>query len=122
MRAASFARASASCSRSCSSSPPGVAGGLGYALDGIPEVAKHPGPRTAVLAELRTVLASAAVEDEDRAAANADIACVEAQLASPRPNEAVVREGLRSLRSVAENLVASGAFQGLLELVQRLPL
>ncbi len=80
-----------------------------------------PVARTAVLAELRTVLASA-VEDEDRAAANADIACVEAQLASPRPNEAVVREGLRSLRSVAENLVASGAFQGLLELVQRLPL
>ncbi len=69
---------------------------------------------TQFLAELRTVLASAAVEDEDRAAANADIACVEAQLASPRPNEAVVREGLRPLRSVAENLVASGAFQGLL--------
>ncbi|HSH59142.1 MAG TPA: hypothetical protein VK988_05765, partial [Acidimicrobiales bacterium] len=77
---------------------------------------------TQFLAELRTALASAAVEDEDRAAANADISCVEAQLASPRPNAAVIREGLRSLRSVAENLVASGAFQGLLELAQRLPL
>jgi predicted transcriptional regulator len=77
---------------------------------------------TQFLAELRTALASAAVEVEDRAAANADIACVEAQLASPRPNAAVIREGLRSLRSVAENLVASGAFQGLLELAQRLPL
>lgn len=74
------------------------------------------------LTELRNVLATATVEDEDRAAANADIASVEAQLASPRPNEAVMREGLRSLRSVAENLVASGAFMGLLELAQRLPL
>lgn len=77
---------------------------------------------TRFLAELRTALATAAVEDEDRAAANADNTSVEVQLASPRPNEAVVREGLRSLRSVVENLVASGAFQGLLELVQRLPL
>jgi DNA-binding transcriptional MocR family regulator len=77
---------------------------------------------TQFLTELRNVLAAATVEEEDRAAANADIASVEAQLTSPRPNEAVVREGLRSLRSVAENLVASGAFMGLLELAQRLPL
>lgn len=74
------------------------------------------------LDELRAVLASAAVNDEDRAAANADIASVKAQLASPRPNAAVIREGLRSLRSVAENLVASGAFLGLLELAHRLPI
>ena len=77
---------------------------------------------TQFLAEVRTALATAELEDEDRAAANADVASVEAQLASPRPNEAVVREGLRSLRSVAENLVASGAFAGLVELAQRLPL
>ncbi len=77
---------------------------------------------TQFLAELRTVLASAAVEEDDLAAAHADIASVEAQLASPRPNAALIREGLRSLRSVAENLVASGAFLGLLELAQRLPL
>ncbi|HSH59889.1 MAG TPA: hypothetical protein VK988_09675 [Acidimicrobiales bacterium] len=74
------------------------------------------------LAELRTALATAPMADEERATANADIVSVEAQLASPRPNEAVVREGLRSLRSVAENLVASGAFVGLTELAQRLPL
>lgn len=77
---------------------------------------------TQFLTEFRNVLATATLGDEDRAAANADIASVEAQLASPHPNEAMVREGLRSLRSVAENLVASGAFMGLLELAQRLPL
>jgi len=77
---------------------------------------------TQFLTELRDALATAAVEDEDRAAANADIASVAAQLASPRPNAAVIREGLRSLRSVTENLVASGAFMALLELAQRLPI
>lgn len=50
----------------------------------------------------------------------ASIATVDAQLAAPEPSETIVRESLRTLRSIAENLAASGLWVGLLDLAQRI--
>ena len=50
----------------------------------------------------------------------AELLTVEAQLALPEPNEGVLRELLRSLRAVAENIAASGMFVGLVELAAKI--
>lgn len=72
--------------------------------------------------ELRRVLPQLTLDDDERAVVGADLAAVEAQLASPRPNEGVLREGLRSLRAVAEGVVGSAAFAGLAELASHIHL
>jgi len=69
----------------------------------------------------RELLPAMELGDEVREEALSDLAAVEAQLASPRPKAAIIREGLRSLRAVTENLIASGAFLGLVELLHKLP-
>lgn len=60
--------------------------------------------------------------EDQRAQISADIATVDSQLAAPEPNDTIVRESLGSLRSIAENLVASGLWVGLLELAQHIHL
>jgi len=52
----------------------------------------------------------------------ADLDTVEAQLRSPNPRPAVLRETLSSLRAVAEGAAGSGFFAGLLELAQHVHL
>jgi DNA-directed RNA polymerase sigma subunit (sigma70/sigma32) len=56
--------------------------------------------------------------DADRRRALAAIAAVQPQLELDEPNETMVKEGLRTLRSIAENLAASGLFLGLVELAK----
>lgn len=59
--------------------------------------------------------------DDEREAARADLDTVDAQLRSPRPRRAVLREALRSLRAIAESATGSGAFAGAAALAQLLP-
>lgn len=58
---------------------------------------------------------------DEREAARADLDTVDAQLRSPRPRRAVLREAVRSLRAVAEGAAGSGAFAGAAALAQSLP-
>lgn len=66
-----------------------------------------------VIGELRARLEEANLEGEEAAQINSDIACVEAQLASPRPNVGIIRESLRSARSILEGVAGSALFQGI---------
>lgn len=67
-----------------------------------------------VLGELRSRLDEAQLPAEEAAQVKSDIACVEAQLAAPKPNVNVIRESLRSTRSILEGLASSAIFQGII--------
>jgi hypothetical protein len=62
------------------------------------------------------------LSDTERAVAEAEIATVDAQIASPRPNAGAVRESLTSLRAIAEGAAGSAVFVGLAALAQHLPI
>lgn len=70
---------------------------------------------------LRAALADARVGSGVRAEGEASLVAVEAQLALDRPNPGLLREGLRSLRTIAENLIASGIWVGGAEVLGQLP-
>jgi len=72
------------------------------------------------LAEFRRSLADEHFPAVERREAEVFVDAIEAQLTLPEPNETVVREGLQTLRSVAENLAASGMFMGLIELARHI--
>ena len=42
-----------------------------------------------------------------------DIACIKAQLSAPTPNAGIIRESLRSTRSILEGIASSAVFQGI---------
>lgn len=67
-----------------------------------------------VIGELRSRLDEAQLPVEEGAQVKSDIACVEAQLAAPKPNVNVIRESLRSTRSILEGLASSAIFQGII--------
>jgi len=67
-----------------------------------------------ILGELRNRLGEALLPEEQAAQVKSDIACVEAQLAAPKPNVNVIRESLRSTRSILEGLTSSAIFQGII--------
>lgn len=66
--------------------------------------------------KFRSVLDREDFPDEVRSEAEAYVGTVGSQLELREPNEAILRESLRSLRAIAENLAASGLFIGLVEL------
>jgi hypothetical protein len=57
---------------------------------------------------------------EVRALAEAHLKTVQAQLASPRPNERILREALRTMRSVAEGAAGSATFAVIVEMFKHL--
>lgn len=69
----------------------------------------------AFVTELRRQLPVLGLDDIERAATEADLATVDAQLASPRANDGVLREALRTLRAVAEGVAGNATFAGLVE-------
>jgi enamine deaminase RidA (YjgF/YER057c/UK114 family) len=71
--------------------------------------------------EFRRILDEIVLQKGDRDAILADLDTVEAQLRSPSPKRRILRESLGSLRSVAENLIASGVWIGAAELINQLP-
>jgi len=79
----------------------------------------------AVVCDVRAELAAVQLEPEARASAEAQLATIEAQIASPTPNEGIVREAGRSLRTILEGAVAGaivqpGVWQGIMEAMARL--
>lgn len=66
-----------------------------------------------VVDELKLRVNDAKLQGDDRGQVDSDISCVESQLKAPRPNPEIIRESLRSLRSVLEGIASSAAFQGI---------
>lgn len=62
------------------------------------------------------------LDAENRAIAEANLLGLEAQMGLPAPNEGIVRESLRTLRSIVEGVAGNAAFVGLVELAHRLQL
>lgn len=65
---------------------------------------------------------SLGLEAEEAAEAQADIATIRAQLDSPRPKPEIIRQSLRSVRTILEGATGSLAASGLLELLQHVHL
>lgn len=73
------------------------------------------------VSELRDALDDGRVDPVVRADGEASLVAVEAQLSLDKPNSTMLREGLRSLRAIAENLIASGIWVGGAEVLAQLP-
>jgi hypothetical protein len=61
-----------------------------------------------LVADVRTLARGLELLDEDAAELEADLTTAEAQLGSPRPKPAVLREALSSTRSILEGIAAIG--------------
>lgn len=66
-----------------------------------------------VIDELKLRVNEAKLQGDNQWQVDSDISCVESQLKAPRPNPEIIRESLRSLRSVLEGIASSAAFQGI---------
>jgi hypothetical protein len=66
------------------------------------------------LRELRTQLPHLGLTGDDEAVAQSDIATIETQLSSPRPKVEIIKESLRSIRSIAEGTAGSLAASGII--------
>lgn len=78
-----------------------------------------------VVSAVRAELATARIDPTARASAEAQLATIEAQITSPTPNEGIVREAGRSLRTIVEGAIAGamvqpGVWQGILDAMAKL--
>jgi len=69
---------------------------------------------------LKTMLPQLGLTRDDEAVAQSDIATIDTQLSSPRPNEGIIRESLRSIRNIAEGTVGSMAASGIIAGIAKL--
>lgn len=60
---------------------------------------------------IREALATAPMKDPEQATAKAELATMDAQLASPAPNAGIIREAGRSLRTIIEGAIAGAMVQ-----------
>ena len=71
--------------------------------------------------KLKDQLPQLGLTGNDEAVAQSDVATIEAQLSSPWPKEAIVKESLLSIRNIAEgtagSLAASGTVAGIAKLL-----
>ena len=67
-----------------------------------------------VIGELRERMSEANLEPNEEAQLKSDIGCVETQLAAPKPNMSIIKESLRSARSILEGVASSVLFQGII--------
>jgi hypothetical protein len=75
---------------------------------------------TAVITRLREQLDAFNLSAEARGEVEADIATIEAQVKSPRPRFAIIRETMHSIRAVTEQAAGSVVAAGLLAELTRL--
>lgn len=94
---------------------------------GSSQVISHPSIDMSQLNELMTEIKSTIetldVGSIEEAELNADLATIEAQQSSPKPRVVIIKEALRSIRSVLENAVGSGignSIPALLEKIQNM--
>jgi hypothetical protein len=64
-----------------------------------------------LVATIRSELAAVQLEPATRASADAQLATIDAQLTAPTPNEGIVREAGRSLRTIVEGAIAGAVVQ-----------
>ena len=69
---------------------------------------------------MREALAEANLAPDLLAAAEDGLTVIESQLATPAPDRSIIRAGVRSVRPILENLVASGMWQGLVLLADEI--
>jgi hypothetical protein len=74
----------------------------------------------AFLDAFRVAVADDDMPDDYRTMVTAYLEAIDAQRQAASPNRVVLRECLRSLRSIAESLAGSGVLVGLAELAQKL--
>jgi hypothetical protein len=67
-----------------------------------------------VIGELRERMAEAKLEPDEEAQIKSEITCIETQIAAPKPNISIIKESLRSARSILEGVAASAVFQGVI--------
>src|SRR4051812_36788498 len=60
---------------------------------------------------IRTQLATARLKEPEKATVEAQLTTIDAQLASPAPNEGIIREAGRSLRTIIEGAIAGAIVQ-----------
>jgi hypothetical protein len=70
--------------------------------------------------ELRASLPSVGIDDDQRLAVILDLESADAQLRSPKPNRAVLREALKSTKSVMEGAIGGAMTPELVDLLHRL--
>lgn len=78
--------------------------------------APDPAAIRAFIASFRAELPTLGLEADARAEVEAEARTIEAQLESPKPKPAIIREGLRSIRAVLEGAAGGAAAQLLIEL------
>jgi hypothetical protein len=72
------------------------------------------------LLELKEQLPRLGLSGEEHAAAQSDVATIEAQLSSPRPKPDIINESLRSIRKIAEGAVSSVAASAIIAGIAKL--
>lgn len=70
--------------------------------------------------ELKVAIDTLEIGSNERAELNADIATIEAQKSSPKPRISIIKEALRSIRSVLENAAGSGIGSAVPALMEKL--
>lgn len=77
----------------------------------------------ALMAEIKSAVETLNINSSERAELNADLATIEAQQGSPKPRVPIIKEALRSIRTVLENAAGSGignAIPTVLEKIQNM--
>jgi len=69
---------------------------------------------------LKTTLPQLRLTGDDEGIAQSDIATIETQLSSPRPNVGIIKESLRSIRNIAEGAAGSMAASGIITGIAKL--
>lgn len=75
---------------------------------------------TALVRELAALVARLGLSEDEQRAAALDLETVEVQLRSPQPNRAVLREALKSVRTIVEGAIGGAATPEVADLVHRL--
>lgn len=70
--------------------------------------------------EIQNRLQEAQLDSEDEAQLMSDLDCIATQLNAPKPNSSIIKESLRSARSILEGVASSALFQGIVTSLQTL--
>lgn len=67
-----------------------------------------------LIVEIRERVHEAALGPDNEAQLRTELSCIESQLAAPKPNVGIIKECLRSTRSILEGVASSALFQGII--------
>ena len=67
-----------------------------------------------LVGEIKQRINEASLSAENDAQLRTELSCIESQLAAPKPNVGIIKECLRSTRSILEGVASSALFQGII--------